>query len=104
MAKIYARRSKRCWRGARAIRRKKQAWGAMSNGNRGMNRSTSAIKHDASELIGRGAVSNPKNRFEKLEIQLDPGEEGPLPRTVFLRDDTQTLITYNDSPDVPFNA
>jgi DNA repair photolyase len=55
-------------------------------------------------LIGRGAVSNPKNRFEKLAIELDPGEEGPLPRTVFLRDDTQTIITYNDSPDVPFRA
>jgi DNA repair photolyase len=54
--------------------------------------------------LGRGAVSNPKNRFEKLEIEIDPGEEGSLPRTVFLRDDTQTLITYNDSPDVPFSA
>jgi DNA repair photolyase len=56
------------------------------------------------ERPARGAVSNPKNRFEKLEVELDPGEEGTLPRTVFLRDDTQSLITYNDSPDVPFTA
>lgn len=33
-------------------------------------------------------------------------EDGqPLPaRTVFYRDDTQSMITYNDSPDIPFRA
>ena len=31
-------------------------------------------------------------------------EEGVSPRTRFFRDATQTVITYNDSPDVGFNA
>ncbi|MGA3171153.1 MAG: PA0069 family radical SAM protein [Chthoniobacteraceae bacterium] len=51
----------------------------------------------------RGAVSNPKNRFERLEYLPEPqDEEGPLPRTQFIEDDTQSIITSNDSPDVPF--
>ena len=58
----------------------------------------------------RGAGYNPANRFEKLEVILEDeaffDDEGePLPvRTVFLRDGSQSLITYNDSPDLPFNA
>lgn len=57
-------------------------------------------------LCGRGAVANPKNRFERLEVVLDPEEEatGHLPRTEYLRDDSQSIITYNDSPDIPFHA
>jgi DNA repair photolyase len=59
---------------------------------------------------GRGAHLNPKNRFEKLEYVADPPEDiggddveeqRPL-RTQFLRDDTQSIISKNDSPDVPF--
>lgn len=55
---------------------------------------------------GRGAVSNPKNRFDKLEYIADPDEDWePRPlRTVFLKDDTQSIITYNDSPDIPHRA
>lgn len=59
----------------------------------------------------RGAVHNLPNRFERLSVELDPGalvdDEGlPLPpvRTQFLRDDSQTIIAYNDSPDIPFRA
>jgi DNA repair photolyase len=60
-------------------------------------------------LRARGAVVNPANRFEALRIELD----GPLldddgeviePRTTFLRDDTQSIIAWNDSPDIPFRA
>jgi len=54
---------------------------------------------------GRGAGSNPKNRFERLEYvpdPQDPEEETPQPRTQFLQDGTQSIITRNDSPDVPF--
>jgi DNA repair photolyase len=53
----------------------------------------------------RGAASNPKNRFERLEYipdPEDPSEERPLPRTQFIEDDTQSILTKNDSPDVPF--
>jgi DNA repair photolyase len=53
-----------------------------------------------------GAVSNPKNRFERLEYVPDPQdpseEERPLLRTQFLEDDTQSILSRNDSPDVPF--
>src|SRR5215217_4337522 len=57
----------------------------------------------------RGAASNPKNRFERLEVVLDATEpengEEPVPlRTQFLRDDSQTIIAWNDSPDVGFDA
>ena len=55
---------------------------------------------------GRGAGSNPKNRFEKLEYVPEPeevpGEDRPLARTEFIQDGTQSIISRNDSPDVPF--
>ena len=56
---------------------------------------------------GRGAASNPPNRFERLVLERDedwnPAED-PSPKTQFLRDLSQTIITYNDSPDIPFKA
>ncbi len=62
----------------------------------------------ASEPIkGRGASSNPTNRFEKIfyerEEEWNPEEDG-VPRTQIIKDTTQTIIVYNDSPDVGFNA
>jgi DNA repair photolyase len=56
---------------------------------------------------GRGAGNNPPNRFERLQLERDEDwnpEEDPAPKTQFLRDLSQTIITYNDSPDIPFNA
>ncbi|MGO9199813.1 MAG: PA0069 family radical SAM protein [Limisphaerales bacterium] len=56
---------------------------------------------------GRGTTSNPPNRFEKLSLERDPDwdpEQDPAPRTQFYRDLSQTLITFNDSPDIPFRA
>jgi DNA repair photolyase len=53
----------------------------------------------------RGAGFNPKNRFDRLEVVLDavePDEEQPLARTQFLQDDTQSILSRNNSPDVPF--
>ncbi len=58
-------------------------------------------------IRGRGASSNPPNRFEELVLEpLDdfPVEEGPGPRTRFYRDASQSIITFNDSPDIPFRA
>ena len=58
----------------------------------------------------RGAATNPPNRFERLSIDFEPGafvdDDGePLPmRTIFYRDDAQSIITFNDSPDIPFRA
>ncbi len=58
-------------------------------------------------LHGRGAAANPTNRFETITIERDPDRdpaEDPAPRTQFLRDASQTIINYNDSPDIPFTA
>jgi DNA repair photolyase len=56
---------------------------------------------------GRGAAGNPPNRFERITLERDadwdPAED-PAPRTQFLRDLSQSIITYNDSPDIPFHA
>jgi DNA repair photolyase len=66
----------------------------------------------------RGAASNPANRFEKIHLEPDPdwdpnqdepsslrfGAAGPPARTQFLKDRTSTFITYNNSPDVGFDA
>jgi DNA repair photolyase len=56
---------------------------------------------------GRGAVANLPNRFESLsldrDIDWDP-QEDPAPKTQFLRDLSQSIISYNDSPDISFKA
>jgi DNA repair photolyase len=58
------------------------------------------------KLRGRGAASNPANRFEKLSYQASDWDdpEDPSSQTLFLKDDTRTIINYNDSPDVGFSA
>ncbi len=59
---------------------------------------------------GRGSATRPHNRFEKLAVEMEPealvDEDGqPIQqRTQFLRDDSQSIITFNDSPDIPFRA
>jgi len=58
-------------------------------------------------LRGRGAVTNPPNRFEKIRLERDEDwdpNEDPSLKTQFLRDLSQTIISYNDSPDISFNA
>ena len=58
-------------------------------------------------IATRGTASNPANRFEKIHLEPDADwnpEESPLPGTQFLRDKTSTIIAYNDSPDVGFDA
>ncbi len=58
------------------------------------------------ELAKARGKSNPRNRFERLAIELEDefAEEARNPQTQFLRDDTQTLISYTDSPDIGFRA
>jgi DNA repair photolyase len=58
-------------------------------------------------IVGRGAASNPKNRFERIEVELEPGELESPDRgcdTIFLRDDSRSIIARNDSPDIGFDA
>lgn len=58
-------------------------------------------------MKGRAAAANPANRFESIllerDVDWDPTED-PAPQTQFLRDATTTFITYNNSPDVGFEA
>src|SRR5215469_6965478 len=58
------------------------------------------------KLRGRGASSNPANRFETLSYEATDHDESddPSRQTVLLKDDTRTIINYNDSPDVGFSA
>jgi DNA repair photolyase len=61
----------------------------------------------ATTIATRGAGSNPVNRFEKIELERDVDwnpDDDPAPRTQFYRDKTSTIINYNDSPDVGFEA
>jgi DNA repair photolyase len=56
-------------------------------------------------LKGRGAIGNPKNRFETIEVERDEEVPGPeRVETELLRDTSKSVIAYNDSPDVGFNA
>jgi DNA repair photolyase len=54
---------------------------------------------------GRGAALNPTNRFETLTVERDPEVQGPEQiETELLRDTSRSLIAFNDSPDVGFDA
>lgn len=58
-------------------------------------------------LKGRGVISNPKGRFETLHIEIDDEVDDPdlpRPKTIFLRDASRSIISFNKSPDVPFNG
>ena len=50
---------------------------------------------------GRGSGENPAGRFEKSSVERDPGEE-VAPTTEFLRDNARSILSSNDSPDIPF--
>lgn len=58
-------------------------------------------------LRGRGSAANPKNRFENFERMAEPPEDGDevsSPSTEFFSDHSKSIIAYNDSPDVGFDA
>ena len=66
---------------------------------------------DRVSAVGRGAQISPPNRFQRIHVenafeQLEHDEEflhsQKLPRTEYFSDDTQTIVTKNDSPDVGF--
>ncbi len=61
--------------------------------------------------VGRGAGSNPANRFlpvvreddfEQLEFDEEFQEGLKRPKTVYLADRSKSVISENDSPDIPF--
>ena len=54
---------------------------------------------------GRGAVSNPEGRFERLERlreEEDPSERR-APETILVSKQASSIISRNDSPDIPFS-
>lgn len=67
-----------------------------------------SVSEENQRLIrGRGAASNPTNRFVQIHLERDPEfdpAEEPGPTTQFFKDNTQSIISYNDSPDVGFTA
>ena len=52
-------------------------------------------------MRGRGTDTNPPNRFEELHVELDDAEPGAPPTTLY-RDASRSVLTENDSPDLPF--
>ncbi len=72
-------------------------------------------------LKGRGAATNPANRFERLQYEADGDDLDALAaqdaddaagneasrrraRTLYLRDPSRTILSHNESPDVPFDV
>jgi DNA repair photolyase len=58
-------------------------------------------------MRGRGAASNPANRFELIHYERDstaPEEGSRSPATRFYRDHARSILTHNDSPDVGFET
>jgi DNA repair photolyase len=56
---------------------------------------------------GRGAGSNPTNRFERIVYEPDPEidpADADLPRTQFYRDRSRSVLSFNDSPDIGYDA
>jgi DNA repair photolyase len=67
----------------------------------------------ASAIRGRGTAENPPNRFERLIVVEDPdpglesqweNEQPPRLETHYYRDPSRSIIAFNDSPDLNFNA
>jgi DNA repair photolyase len=62
-------------------------------------------RHNAQH--GRGTPDNPPNRFERLAYLSfieSPDDEERAVKTQYLKDSSRSLITFNDSPDVGFDA
>jgi DNA repair photolyase len=58
---------------------------------------------------GRGAISNPEGRFESRRVQavddgwtIDTDEELPPVATTVTAEHAKSIISHNDSPDIPF--
>jgi DNA repair photolyase len=53
---------------------------------------------------GRGSHLNPPNRFLTTRVELDlvDEEEGSSPQTMFQSDHARSVVTENNSPDIPF--
>jgi len=62
---------------------------------------------DNKPVKGRGSWVNPPNRFgteSYAPVEEDLEDLEPLPRTQFIKDSSRSIISWNDSPDLPYNA
>jgi DNA repair photolyase len=65
------------------------------------------MQEEPSPVRGRGSAANPPNRFERIAYEPDEAcadAEAPAPATVLLKDNSRSIIAFNDSPDVGFEA
>jgi DNA repair photolyase len=56
-------------------------------------------------IRGRGSAGNPVNRFDSMNIECEPDEFGEVivkPETIFYKDHSNSVMSKNDSPDIPF--
>lgn len=52
---------------------------------------------------GRGAVTNKTGRFNEKQVEMDEAFLTSRPDTVFYREVAKSIVTRNQSPDVPFD-
>ncbi len=58
---------------------------------------------DPSGIKGRGSHLNPPNRFANTHYEPVDNEDVPgAPTTQYVFDESRSIITENDSPDIPF--
>ncbi len=58
-------------------------------------------------IRGRGAQAQVANRFESVHVEMDPADpsiadQPNRPRTQFFADRSKSIVTENNSPDIPF--
>lgn len=72
---------------------------------------SSTMDNKPKRPIGRGSAINPPNRFTGAEIEMDwdhlEGQEDVIqefqrPRTRYFEDSARSIVSENDSPDIPF--
>src|SRR3989441_3295486 len=69
--------------------------------------SMTSMQPNAPTIRARGAAENPPNRFEKISLERDAewnDPDEPAPQTQFFKDHSDSIINYNESPDVGFEA
>ncbi len=59
---------------------------------------------EPAQIRGRAVPYDPPNRFERVHLVPDSSSAGdPPPKTEFLEDASRTILSANQSPDVPFS-
>lgn len=59
------------------------------------------VSEDIAPPRGRAAADNPVSRFERIEVVSAVAAPDRVP-TLYLRDHSRSILSRNDSPDVPF--